>query len=365
MSQLRIVTWNIAATTQMDTLNLIADCLRDTSPDIVLLNEACIWNFLYGNVNQITKIAERANYGHWQWTKTATLALKGAKYVAVLSRTPLLSAQHIVHSAYLDGGGYATLHVTARIYDRVHHIFSTRFTAYDGAENARSHATLRDIILGIPSNEAVFIGGDFNTGYDRWVNDQPIRNHLIPAYKDFVVRTRLRHVLGGLGWENASPDDHLLVRGPYTITHAERTYPAEGAASDHPWVLAELSWLDGLDGIPLHDGSVLREAPNPAVYVVLGGAKFWVPNPETLIRLYGGWPNVKVVPATSLDKVPTIPCNGTILREENSAYVWLIEDGKRRHITTPGVLVRYGGWDVVRIVPNNATTNFALGAPVG
>jgi hypothetical protein len=100
------------------------------------------------------------------------------------------------------------------------------------------------------------------------------------------------------------------------------------------------------------------------VVVIFGGAKFWIPSPDILNRLYGGWGKVIIVPDGSLNPVPTTPRDGTILREENHAEVWLFESGKKRHITSPDVLSRYGGWAVVHIVPDAATADFPMGAPV-
>lgn len=114
----------------------------------------------------------------------------------------------------------------------------------------------------------------------------------------------------------------------------------------------------------LRDGAVLREQNSAPVVVIFGGAKFWIPSPDILNRLYGGWGKVIIVPDGSLNPVPTTPRDGTILREENHAEVWLFESGKKRHITSPDVLSRYGGWAVVHIVPDAATADFPMGAPV-
>ncbi|MGZ8222095.1 MAG: hypothetical protein ACXWT0_10645 [Methylobacter sp.] len=114
----------------------------------------------------------------------------------------------------------------------------------------------------------------------------------------------------------------------------------------------------------LIEGSVLREKSSAPVYVIYGGAKFWIPDPQVLQRLYGGWAAVTIVDDNSLANVPTLPRDGTILREEHDAYVWRIEGGKRRHITTPTVLNQFGGWNAVRVVPDNATSPFPVGDPI-
>jgi hypothetical protein len=112
------------------------------------------------------------------------------------------------------------------------------------------------------------------------------------------------------------------------------------------------------------DGQTYREVNAPQVYVLFGGAKFWVPDPGTLNRLYGGWARVQVVAANALQNVPAIARNGTLLREENRPEVWLMENGKRRHITTPALLDPFGGWPAVKIVPDNAVSGFPIGTPI-
>ncbi len=259
MPKLRVVAWNIEegqldrSYDQIKCLTSLVDCIFTHNPDIVLLNEVCVWNAVtYGGVDQIAWIAQRAHYNFTQRVTTATLFGRGSKCAAVLSRIPLLSGTRIEHSAHPDGSGYATLHATAMFNGLTHHLFSTRFNAYDVAENQRSHNTIRDLIATIPWREPVIIGGDFNTGAggdEHW----PGGNPRTVDYGDFSTRTGLRSVLGGVAWTEAVHEpDHLLVRGPYAVISAERVMPPTAAPSppptppdrpypsDHPWVIADL-----------------------------------------------------------------------------------------------------------------------------
>lgn len=111
-----------------------------------------------------------------------------------------------------------------------------------------------------------------------------------------------------------------------------------------------------------HDGRLYKADNAPEIYVIFGGAKFWVPDLATLQRLYGT--NIISVTPSALQTTPTMPRNGTLLREENRPHVWLIENGARRHVTRGELLDVYGGWPVVRIVPDDAVTAFPIGAPV-
>jgi endonuclease/exonuclease/phosphatase family metal-dependent hydrolase len=258
ISTIRVVAWNIAEGTndrkadQFVCLNAISAAITNRNIDIVLLNEVCAWNaWTLNGVDQIAWLAQRCGYPYVQRVRTATLFLRGEKYVAVLSRIPLLSVARIQHSAYADGGGYATAHVTANLHGRKCHIFSTRFTAYSVAENIASHLTLRDVIAAIPDNEAVILGGDLNTRAGADAN-WPASQSRIVEFADFANPARLRDVRGE-GWSNqGSPVDHILIRGPWTVAQGFFEDPVvPNPPSDHPWVFAELAAMP--DAVPPRD----------------------------------------------------------------------------------------------------------------
>lgn len=105
------------------------------------------------------------------------------------------------------------------------------------------------------------------------------------------------------------------------------------------------------DSFTFNDGTLWKERSSAPVYVMFGGAKFWIPSPDWL-RRYGDWSRVTVAPDGALAAVPVIPSDGTVLREWSSASVYVIQGGQKRWITTPAVLDRFGGWPVVRVVPD-------------
>jgi hypothetical protein len=89
------------------------------------------------------------------------------------------------------------------------------------------------------------------------------------------------------------------------------------------------------------DGALLREA-NGAIWVIVGGAKFHVPDPATLNRLFGGVPIIDV-PSGRLNAIPVVPVGGTLLREENGA-IWVTVGGAKFHVPDPATLDRlFGG----------------------
>jgi hypothetical protein len=84
--------------------------------------------------------------------------------------------------------------------------------------------------------------------------------------------------------------------------------------------------VNGLATIPV-DGTLLREE-NGAIWVVFGGARFHVPDPATLARLYGGKP-IDQLWNGGPEILGTIPVDGTLLREETSTQVYVIQGGHK------------------------------------
>ena len=100
------------------------------------------------------------------------------------------------------------------------------------------------------------------------------------------------------------------------------------------------------------DQTILRETTGGYVYVVFGGAKFFMG--EDNIVSYGNFQSIRKIPDGTLSKIPDIPREGTVLLQPNdSGKVYLMKDGKRHRIENPEVLQFFGGWDALCSVPNH------------
>ena len=62
--------------------------------------------------------------------------------------------------------------------------------------------------------------------------------------------------------------------------------------------------------------------------MIFGGPKFHVPDVPTLERLYGGVP-IDELWNGAPNQIPDIPVDGTFLREESSAQVYIVEGGRK------------------------------------
>jgi hypothetical protein len=127
------------------------------------------------------------------------------------------------------------------------------------------------------------------------------------------------------------------------------------------------------------DGMLVHEPSDPAIFVLFGGAKFWLPNNDWVERYGGGrWmgpnppfmpnrvfvPNdkLRVMPAGYLATIPAVPRDGTLLKEWSSAPVYLMKGGQRCWITSPDRFQQLGlNWAQVRVVPDGALATIPPG----
>jgi|GEM_PF-727605 len=112
-------------------------------------------------------------------------------------------------------------------------------------------------------------------------------------------------------------------------------------------------WNGALAAIPTipQDGTLLREESG-GIFVIYGGAKFHVPNMDVFNRFFIA-DRVRQVWDGALDAIPTIPQDNTLLREE-SGEIDVIEGGFRFHIPDMDVFNRFFIADRVRQVWNGA-----------
>lgn len=108
------------------------------------------------------------------------------------------------------------------------------------------------------------------------------------------------------------------------------------------------------------DGALLREHSSAPVFLYQGGAPFFIPNP-TVLNSFGGFGAVRVVPDNTIMVFALPPDEGTLLREISAAKVFRILSGQKHWVTTPAELANYGGFGMVRIVPDGALASIPEG----
>jgi Carboxypeptidase regulatory-like domain len=95
---------------------------------------------------------------------------------------------------------------------------------------------------------------------------------------------------------------------------------------------------------PNVDGTLLQVMRAGPVFVMFGQAKFQIPDDATQQRLFPAAPVIQIGELV-LARNGLIPANGTLLREESSPTVWLVEGGERgvAPAGTPGAHVLWDG----------------------
>lgn len=121
-------------------------------------------------------------------------------------------------------------------------------------------------------------------------------------------------------------DTWLRVRNQLTNNGAIRTF--------------DNAFMERCGLIPTAQPKILLRNPNDgAIYVIYGGAKFHVPDPTTLTRLFAGVP-VRDAQAGELEHIGKVPGDGTLLQEETTGKVFVIYSGAKFHVPNWDTLTR-------------------------
>jgi hypothetical protein len=146
-------------------------------------------------------------------------------------------------------------------------------------------------------------------------------------------------------WESAAD---LIVATIAVTVSAEESTKVPPPASDVP-----------------QDGALLKEPSHPAVYVVFGGAKFYIPSEEEFLALGFAWDAIQVVPDGALVRIPDVPREGTLLRERSYPEVYVMQGGYKSHIPSWQRFEELGfSQGDIRLVPDGALARVPSGAAV-
>ncbi len=115
-----------------------------------------------------------------------------------------------------------------------------------------------------------------------------------------------------------------------------------------------------LPAIPA-DFTLVREWNRPEVYVVYGGAKFWIPDPPTLTDLGFDWSMVRVIPAGGTSKLLTIPIDGTLIMEQHPQKKFLVDNQQLRFASDAAMDARCLPSRHVRVVPDTSLSALPTG----
>lgn len=163
---------------------------------------------------------------------------------------------------------------------------------------------------------------------------------------------------------------HLIVSEPGTGIYivnggakmhigTMQEYDALGLAHEDHRVLP-VGALDYLPTAP-RDGTVLR-TPDGAIYLVYGGARFWIPTMDEFYALGLSWSDVHPAPQVATQSLPLIPQYDTLLKERSSPGVYVVRWGQLYGIPSWEALLGYGFRpNRIRTVPDGSLSQIPYG----
>jgi hypothetical protein len=119
----------------------------------------------------------------------------------------------------------------------------------------------------------------------------------------------------------------------------------------------------GTPACNIPDGSTIKVNGSDAIYVVVGGAKFWIHSTDDLEGHFGGYAKTMVVDSAVLDSCHAVPAAGTNVQELNGPDVDRIgRDGQFHHILHVDDLVNTcGGIASVQTIPPGGLAENGIG----
>jgi len=159
-------------------------------------------------------------------------------------------------------------------------------------------------------------------------------------------------------------EEARFTQGPYEFGFSERDRLSIGTISSgslHPNMAGHLAYAQQIVSTALPiigtviSGVPVKEKSNDEIYVIYGGAKFYIPEQATLERLFGRHPVMLTGPNGALAQMPLVPRDGTLLKELTNQKIYLIKNGTKYWVSSPEEFRRLGLAEAdVKTVPDKS-----------
>lgn len=120
-------------------------------------------------------------------------------------------------------------------------------------------------------------------------------------------------------------------------------------------------------------GTLIKTSGDPKVYLVDGGNKRHIVSPEIFAGLGYQWTNIVLISSSEEDKYNRSDdlssvgshLNGTLVKAEDAPEVYLLDGGKKRHIPNPEVFFSRYRWGEIVLISAGEMSNYADGDRIG
>ncbi|MCX7112750.1 MAG: hypothetical protein NTX45_22035 [Proteobacteria bacterium] len=112
------------------------------------------------------------------------------------------------------------------------------------------------------------------------------------------------------------------------------------------------------------EGFLLKQLNQPHIYLVLDGKRRHVPNPDTLQSLFGGSGAEDVLDIDSIPEGDALTPGAVLARADNAPPLYLVSNGMKRHITSPGAVNKYHFHGNTIVLPLAVVDSIPTGDPI-
>ena len=136
--------------------------------------------------------------------------------------------------------------------------------------------------------------------------------------------------------------------GNFNLTLTGKVAGTDFTASDTIRILQKVDIdSDGDDDSDENESSIIQSTSSPDVFIIINGKKRHIPSPQAFERMKLAWENIKKLAQEIIDSFP----DDELVRAEGTPEVYIIINGMKRHIPSADVFNSYGfSWDDISIV---------------
>jgi len=207
--------------------------------------------------------------------------------------------------------------------------------------------------LGTPGKDIYFGYGRINAG-----------NSLVP----------LTHVDGTLVKTASEPAVYLLENGKKRHITSPEVFNTWFDWRDIIIVSSsEMNSYATGDVLGFKPGTLVKTSDGPEVYVVVNNTIRHIVSPEVFMGLDYNWSNIVLVTSSDLEKYSqgdklvtggTHP-EGAVIKSTNAPEVYLLDGGKKRHLPNPEVFYSRYNWEEVLWVSPSEMASYSAGERIG
>ena len=176
----------------------------------------------------------------------------------------------------------------------------------------------------------------------------------------------------GEKWQMKIEGDHFVhaPEGDYSRAHTDTVMHYIGW-DGRKWRVELLSLIDYLhadldgDTTKIPEGRVVKKDGADSVYIIQGGKRHYIPNPDVYFALLVNWDKIYVMKAEELDAIPEgepLSLDACLIKGDQSDPVYLYSNGVKCYIVSSDDFNKVGfNWDKIKTMKQSEVDSIPTG----